>query len=233
MKWRNRIIGSGKEDPQKILSNPYNFRKHPEEQEKALQRIFEKIGWVQEVIINKRTGHLLDGHLRVKLAAKNKEKEIPVKYVDIDEQEERMILAAYDQITYMADTDADVIVELLEKIEEDGNLNDLLILLNNTRGVEEFLKQEQNEINFKTTSEEILDEENPHYMKDEAWQKMGMPEYKQEDKMGVKTLYVHFRTWEDVQAFAELVGQEIKETTKFIWYPKEEKAKLINYSASL
>mgnify|MGYP001609129202 CR=1 FL=1 len=58
----------------------------------------------------------------------------------------------------------------------------------------------------------------------EAWEKHwnGMPEFVQRDLSPFKTIYVHFETREDMQAFAELVGQRIGLNTRFIWYPEAE-----------
>ena len=78
-KWKNRIISSGTEAPDQLLANPLNWRVHPQDQQTALMDVLGEIGWVQEVIVNQRTGHLVDGHLRVVLALRNDETEVPVK----------------------------------------------------------------------------------------------------------------------------------------------------------
>lgn len=56
---------------------------------------------------------------------------------------------------------------------------------------------------------------------DKDWKKhwVGMPEFNQEDKKTHKTIYVHFRNEEDYQEFAKLVGQNMTNKTKSIWYP--------------
>ena len=59
---------------------------------------------------------------------------------------------------------------------------------------------------------------------EEHWQ--GMPEFVQEDKMPLKTIYVHFKSEQDIEAFAKLVKQKITLRTKFIWYPKAKIAEL-------
>src|SRR5437867_4576224 len=66
--WRNRIVGSGEEAPDQLLANPKNWRIHPKHQQEALAGVLDEVGWVQEVIVNQQTGHLVDGHLRVTLA---------------------------------------------------------------------------------------------------------------------------------------------------------------------
>jgi hypothetical protein len=113
--WRNRIIGSGVEDPAQLLANPFNFRYHPEHQQKALAGVLEEIGWIQEVVVNQRTGHLIDGHLRVTLAMRDGEN-IPVKYVDLSEHEEKIALASMDPISALATQDQGILDDLVEQI---------------------------------------------------------------------------------------------------------------------
>ena len=56
---------------------------------------------------------------------------------------------------------------------------------------------------------------------EDEWE--GMPEFKQEDKMGVQSIHVHFRNFADVHNFAELIGQSLTEKTRAIWFPEAEK----------
>ena len=55
---------------------------------------------------------------------------------------------------------------------------------------------------------------------DEEW--LDMPEFKQEDLTPVRQIIVSFKTDEDVQEFANIVGQKLTDKTKSIWYPKQE-----------
>ena len=57
------------------------------------------------------------------------------------------------------------------------------------------------------------------------WQ--GMPEFNQEDLSPMKSIIVHFKSQEDVDAFAELFGQKITEKTKYLWYPERQRADLL------
>lgn len=59
----------------------------------------------------------------------------------------------------------------------------------------------------------------------EHWK--GMPEFEQEDKMGVQSIHVHFKTREDVVAFAKLIGQNLTDKTRSIWYPQIEKTDMV------
>ncbi len=50
----------------------------------------------------------------------------------------------------------------------------------------------------------------------------GMPEFEQDDKSSFKMLIVHFATQDKVDAFSELVSQNITEKTRSIWYPQAQ-----------
>ncbi len=117
---KNRIIGSGVEPLDSILFNPRNWRIHPLSQQDALKGVLEEVGWVQQVIVNKRTGNLIDGHLRCQLAAREGAQTIPVVYVDVSEDEEALVLATLDPIGAMAATDKQKLDELFAGIQSEN-----------------------------------------------------------------------------------------------------------------
>jgi hypothetical protein len=111
--WRNRIVGSGIEPAGSFLANDKNWRVHPKPQQDALGGVLSEVGWVQQVIVNKRTSEqwgkdqnvetLVDGHLRVTLALRaGEETEVPVLYVDLTPEEEDEVLATLDPIAALA-----------------------------------------------------------------------------------------------------------------------------------
>jgi hypothetical protein len=114
--WRNRITGSGEESPDQLLANPRNFRRHPKHQQDALRGVLNEVGWVQDVIVNRTTGHLVDGHLRVELALRDGAATVPVKYVELSEAEEALILATFDPISALATADRETLDALLREV---------------------------------------------------------------------------------------------------------------------
>src|SRR5215831_5160231 len=110
--WRNRIIGYAEVDPRSLAANPSNWRTHPDHQRLALQGVLSEVGWVAEVLVNQRTGFVVDGHLRVAAALARAESSVPVRYVDIAPEEERLILATLDPITALAGSDSDQLTAL-------------------------------------------------------------------------------------------------------------------------
>jgi hypothetical protein len=115
--WSTRIVGQGEEAPEQLLANPRNWRIHPKHQQDALQETLDRVGWVQSVIVNRVTGHVIDGHLRVGLAISKGEETIPVSYVELDDEEERLVLATLDPLAGMAVTDEGALKGLLGDLE--------------------------------------------------------------------------------------------------------------------
>ena len=115
--WRNRIVGVGEERPDQLLANPHNWRVHPRSQQNALSGVLDEVGWVDQVIVNRTTGHVIDGHLRVSLALRRNEPTVPVLYVELSEEEEKLILATFDPIGAMATADSEKLEELLRDVQ--------------------------------------------------------------------------------------------------------------------
>lgn len=121
--WKNRIVASGEVDPKTLEPNLLNWRRHPNEQRVALEGILSEIGWVQTVVVNRNTGRLIDGHLRVLAALQKGENLIPVTWVELTEDEERIALATFDAIARLAMTDDVALGNLLDLVRaEDENL---------------------------------------------------------------------------------------------------------------
>jgi hypothetical protein len=134
--WRNRIVGEGEEAPDQLLANPENWRIHPKSQQDSLAGILDNIGWVQRVIVNRTTQHVIDGHLRVSMAISRGEKTVPVLYVDLSQEEENLILAVLDPITGMAVSDSSKLEELLQSVSSSDNaIKKLLADIANQNGI--------------------------------------------------------------------------------------------------
>jgi hypothetical protein len=103
--WRNRITGSGEEAPDQLLANPANWRIHPKAQQDALAGALDAVGWVGQVLVNRNTGFVVDGHARIALALSRGEPSVPVLYVDLSPEEEALVLATLDPIGAMAGRD--------------------------------------------------------------------------------------------------------------------------------
>lgn len=117
--YRNRIVGHAEVDPRELSPHPLNWRTHDDRQRYVLKGTMHEVGWVKDVIVNKHTGNIIDGHLRVSLAMEKGEASVPVTYIDISEDEEAMILATLDPIVELAGTDQFKLDALLESVRTD------------------------------------------------------------------------------------------------------------------
>ena len=194
--WKSRIIGHGSESPEQLLANPWNARRHPGPQRDAMRGSLDAVGWVAEVTVNVQTQHVVDGHLRIEEAISHNEPTVPVTYVDLTEEEERLVLATLDPLSAMATYDTEALMALLDGLSS-GNAG-LDALLGDLAG------------KGGSSFDAKLNE----------WG--GMPDFGQEDLLPFKRLLVDFLRPEDVEAFAQLTGQKITLATRSIWFPMQE-----------
>ena len=128
--WKNRIVEFTMEVPEDLLANPMNARRHPGAQRDALRGSLDALGWIAPVLVNDRTGRMVDGHARVEEAISSGAPVVPVVHLDLSEDEERLALAVLDPITNMAIYDQERLDDLIASIEvEDPALTALLASL--------------------------------------------------------------------------------------------------------
>jgi len=111
--WRSRIVGHTDEPPEALLPNPLNWRAHPRAQMQALDGVLGEVGWVDEILVNRQTGHVVNGHARIALAIERQEATVPVTHLDLSAEEERLVLATFDPLGSMATTNLTQLEELL------------------------------------------------------------------------------------------------------------------------
>ena len=111
--WRNRIVGHADVAPGELVPNPRNWRTHPQGQQRALAGALGEVGWVAEVLVNRTTGNVVDGHLRIELALSRHEPTVPVTYVELSDDEERLVLASLDPLAAMATAEQEQLAALL------------------------------------------------------------------------------------------------------------------------
>jgi hypothetical protein len=134
--WRNRIVGYGEEAPDQFVANPRNWRIHPTGQQEALLGVLREVGIVQDVLVNRATGFVVDGHLRVMLALREGQTSIPVKYVELTPAEEGLVLATFDPLTTLAGVDKEQLDALLHEVQtSDAAIQALLTSLAEDAGL--------------------------------------------------------------------------------------------------
>ncbi|MBI5960801.1 MAG: hypothetical protein HY866_18825 [Chloroflexi bacterium] len=122
-----RIIEYGSLPPSDLKPHPLNARLHPKQQQEALHALLDEVGWVRRVIVNRRTGYMLNGHLRREEALAASAEQVPVAYVDLDEAEEALILTFFDEIAGMAVSDRDRLVSIVAAAQTESKPLALLL----------------------------------------------------------------------------------------------------------
>ena len=104
-------------DPATLAENPLNWRRHPESQLTALTDAFTEVGWAGACLFNERTGRLIDGHARRKIALEQGTDRVPVLIGSWTEEQERKILATLDPLGAMAEADGPKLDALLREVQ--------------------------------------------------------------------------------------------------------------------
>lgn len=97
---------------------PYNPRTISKQAMDALSFSLQRFGIVQEVVVNKRTGHIVGGHQRVEALKKSGVEDVPVVFVDLNDAEERELNVALNSPLLAGEYD----VAALESIISELNL---------------------------------------------------------------------------------------------------------------
>lgn len=125
--WRNRIVEHANVAPAQLMAHPLNPRLHGRGQQQAMTAVLDDLGVIQSVIVSKRTGTIIDGHMRVNLALRSNQPTIPVCYVDLSAEEEAKALATFDPVGDLAGLDAQNLEMLLGEFNVSGSvLNQML-----------------------------------------------------------------------------------------------------------
>lgn len=117
MKLRDRIKELRRVPASELIPNPKNWRSHPKEQQDALRGILAEVGIAGAVLARELPSGelmLIDGHMR---ADTDPTAVWPVLVLDVTEAEADKLLATYDPIAAMAESDAVKLDALLKEID--------------------------------------------------------------------------------------------------------------------
>lgn len=103
-------------DPNTLLEHPMNHKIHNDKQLEGIDYSIGKFKWLSCPIWNKRSNRILDGHGRRKVAIEKGLQSIPVRVVDVSDEEELEILAIFDQIGEMRGIDDKKLTQLLSSV---------------------------------------------------------------------------------------------------------------------
>lgn len=117
MEFKNRVKELRMVKGSELHPHPRNWRKHPENQLKALRGLLGEVGFAGAELareLEDGTLQLIDGHARASMVG---DQEIPVLVLDVDESEADKILATFDPIGAMAETNKENLDAILRGIQ--------------------------------------------------------------------------------------------------------------------
>lgn len=123
---RDRIKDLRRVPAATLRPNPKNWRRHPARQNDALLAALNEIGYAGALLARETDEGimLIDGHARAGLTP---DAVVPVLILDVDEEEADKLLAIYDPIGAMAETDRVALEELIGSLDfESEDLSKLL-----------------------------------------------------------------------------------------------------------
>jgi ParB-like chromosome segregation protein Spo0J len=121
MQIRDRVTQLRRVKAADLRPNPRNWRTHPVAQRDALRGLLAEIGIAGALLARELADgslELIDGHLRAETLADN---EVPVLVLDVDEREAATLLALFDPLASMAQTQAEALHALLGTIETEND----------------------------------------------------------------------------------------------------------------
>ena len=105
-------------DTVKMVPNPANPNKHPDDQIKMLAKIIKSSGWRQPITVSNRSGYIVKGHGRLMAAQLAGLDQVPVDYQDYaSEAEEYADLIADNRIAELADVDNKMLADIFAEID--------------------------------------------------------------------------------------------------------------------
>lgn len=117
MNIRDRIKELRRVPANELRPNPNNWRTHPEKQLNAIRGVLAEVGFAGAELareLEDGTLELIDGHARAEVAGTA---EVPVLVLDVDEAEANKILATFDPIGAMAESDAAKLDAVLRDVD--------------------------------------------------------------------------------------------------------------------
>ena len=117
---RNRIARHVRVRAGDLVPHELNPRVHSGAQRRALEHIYEEIGFARSLLAYPLADgrlKLIDGHLR---AALNPEQEVAVEVLDVNDAEARALLLAIDPLAQLAGYDEKLLDGLRQQVEQDS-----------------------------------------------------------------------------------------------------------------
>jgi hypothetical protein len=191
---------------------PYanNSRLHDETQLSQLVASINEFGFTNPVLLDGANG-IIAGHGRVMAAGLLGLEAVPtIELAHLSEDQKKAYVIADNKLALNGKWDAEVLALELQSLEEAGIALDITGF--NDAEIGQLFSND--------------DDENDQTIATDEWK--GMPEFTQNDATAKRTILVHFEDIEQVRNFSALVDDTITDKTKFIWFPRKERADMSN-----
>ena len=179
---------------------------NPRHNKSAIQSVADSIkrfGFGAPIVAREADKMVIAGHTRLEAAKLLGLDRVPVRYLDLDPADAKMLALADNKIGEIADWNDENLQSVLMELKDHDH--DLSGLGWSPHEINEILNESLSEVN--DPYEEYVD----------------MPEYENSDLSSYKKLIVHFANEQDFDNFRSLIDQErITKKTRFIWYPGQE-----------
>lgn len=139
-------------NPRSLTANPANWRHHPDDQRRTAAALLSEVGWADTALFNLKTQRLIDGHMRVQIAAERGDEKIPVLVGEWTEEQEAKILASLDSLGMMASADAQALGKLLEGITFESE--DVTALMDSVKAAADLIPPDRGPVNDDDSSAE-------------------------------------------------------------------------------
>jgi len=99
------------------------WAKNPRKNDPAVQAVADSIkrfGFGAPLLVRKASGEIIAGHTRLKAAVKLGLPEVPVRYLDLSEDEAHALALADNRVGEIAEWDAGALTDILRGMDEDG-----------------------------------------------------------------------------------------------------------------
>ena len=107
---------------ERLMPAGYNPRidLQPDDEEyKSLQKSMDAFGYIEPIIWNEQTGHVVGGHQRLKILLAKGYSEIEVSRINVSEEKEKLINVALNKVS--GQWDEDKLEDILRDIQDSGN----------------------------------------------------------------------------------------------------------------
>lgn len=190
-------------DIHEIHADPANVRRHPERNLSAIKASLARFGQQRPILVDDK-GIVRAGNGTLAAARELGWTEINVVRTPLQGSEATAYAIADNRTAELAEWDETGLAEQLRALQSEDF--DLAALGYDADELDRIVEG----LGTKLIGETVDDPQG-------EWE--GMPEFQNEPK-AIRTIPVHFREVASIQRFSELLGIEITEATKYLYFPK-------------